>query len=530
MNRPWQVWSVFAACACWRWRPCCGSATACWRPNGRNCWPARADLEENARLALWRIDSQAAALIARENARPWTAYRSLLSPDPPTGKVTTKLSAVPPVPSPLLADDHPAIKLHFELVPDGTLRSPTVPLPAQLARVVPQFLSPEHVARDRERLAELERFAGAEQILAQIGPPMLEVAALPEGSPVPLPPDNVPPPSLSPASQQAANSSLPSQQAANPAALNSAGANSPYVGQANANPAPQQFAGNSAPDRASLPQSPYLQQRSDPNQQAAVQLARGNFEYQARSQALANNALVPQQPVAANPAPADNARVGVMTPLWFGDELLLVRSVERGGDDLVQGCWVDWPRLRDDLLAGVRDLLPSAELLPANPAAGEGPAHRMAALPVELLAGEVPAAITSGLSPIRLSLLATWGSLLLAALAVGLLLCGVLALSERRAAFVSAVTHELRTPLTTFRMYAEMLAENMVPDQASRQRYLQTLRTEADRLTHLVENVLAYARLERGGPGRGSGRCRSAICSTGPDRGWQPARPKPTSS
>ena len=34
-----------------------------------------------------------------------------------------------------------------------------------------------------------------------------------------------------------------------------------------------------------------------------------------------------------------------------------------------------------------------------------------------------------------------------------------LELSERRAAFVSAVTHELRTPLTTFRMYAEMLAE-----------------------------------------------------------------------
>jgi signal transduction histidine kinase len=47
-------------------------------------------------------------------------------------------------------------------------------------------------------------------------------------------------------------------------------------------------------------------------------------------------------------------------------------------------------------------------------------------------------------------------------------------------------------------MYAEMLAENMVPDQESRLRYLNTLRVEADRLTHLVENVLAYARLERG--------------------------------
>jgi signal transduction histidine kinase len=38
----------------------------------------------------------------------------------------------------------------------------------------------------------------------------------------------------------------------------------------------------------------------------------------------------------------------------------------------------------------------------------------------------------------------------------------------------------------------------MVADGAARTSYLSTLRTEADRLMHLVENVLAYARLERG--------------------------------
>jgi signal transduction histidine kinase len=78
------------------------------------------------------------------------------------------------------------------------------------------------------------------------------------------------------------------------------------------------------------------------------------------------------------------------------------------------------------------------------------------------------------------------------------LLHGVMTLSERRAAFVSSVTHELRTPLTTFRMYAEMLARGMVPDAARRQEYFETLQREAERLTLLVENVLAYARLERG--------------------------------
>jgi signal transduction histidine kinase len=47
-----------------------------------------------------------------------------------------------------------------------------------------------------------------------------------------------------------------------------------------------------------------------------------------------------------------------------------------------------------------------------------------------------------------------------------------------------------------------MLSEGMVPDAAQRQQYLQTLRIEADRLAHLVENVLQYARLERGRPGK----------------------------
>jgi signal transduction histidine kinase len=46
----------------------------------------------------------------------------------------------------------------------------------------------------------------------------------------------------------------------------------------------------------------------------------------------------------------------------------------------------------------------------------------------------------------------------------------------------------------------------MVSDEQKRHKYLTTLKVEADRLAHLVENVLAYARLERGKrPGRGQG-------------------------
>jgi signal transduction histidine kinase len=117
---------------------------------------------------------------------------------------------------------------------------------------------------------------------------------------------------------------------------------------------------------------------------------------------------------------------------------------------------------------------------------------------LELIPGDLAVIQDGSLSPMQLALISGWAAFALAAAAVGMLLWGVVSLSERRASFVSAVTHELRTPLTTFRLYSEMLSEGMVPDEASRGRYLQTLRTEADRLMHLVENVLAYARMERG--------------------------------
>jgi signal transduction histidine kinase len=124
----------------------------------------------------------------------------------------------------------------------------------------------------------------------------------------------------------------------------------------------------------------------------------------------------------------------------------------------------------------------------------------LAALPVRLDPGPLASSPDGGVSSIRFSLLIAWGALALAMLAVGGLLLGVLSLSERRAAFVSAVTHELRTPLTTFRLYSEMLADGMVPDEERRRSYLHTLKVEADRLMHLVDNVLSYARLERTRP------------------------------
>jgi signal transduction histidine kinase len=183
--------------------------------------------------------------------------------------------------------------------------------------------------------------------------------------------------------------------------------------------------------------------------------------------------------------------------LWVGDHLLLARRVSRGTTTFVQGSWLDWPRLKAQLLSEVQDLLPKVDLAPANGDGAADPARMLAGLPVRLVVNQPVEA--GAVSPaLQWALTMGWGAVLLAVTAAAFLLAGVMTLSERRAAFVSSVTHELRTPLTTFRMYAEMLAKGMVPDAARRQEYFNTLQREAERLTLLVENVLAYARLERG--------------------------------
>ena len=128
----------------------------------------------------------------------------------------------------------------------------------------------------------------------------------------------------------------------------------------------------------------------------------------------------------------------------------------------------------------------------------EDETRRLAALPVRLLPGATTAPARPADSSLRLPLAAAWGLAFVALAASGALLFGMATLGERRAAFVSAVTHELRTPLTTFRMYSDMLLEGMVSSDEQRRQYLTTLSREAERQSHLVENVLAYSRLERG--------------------------------
>jgi signal transduction histidine kinase len=69
--------------------------------------------------------------------------------------------------------------------------------------------------------------------------------------------------------------------------------------------------------------------------------------------------------------------------------------------------------------------------------------------------------------------------------------------ARQRTTFVANVSHELKTPLTSIRMYAELLRDNRVPNEERRQRFLDTMVQEGERLTRLIDNVLDFGRLEQ---------------------------------
>lgn len=71
-------------------------------------------------------------------------------------------------------------------------------------------------------------------------------------------------------------------------------------------------------------------------------------------------------------------------------------------------------------------------------------------------------------------------------------------LAQLRVDFVSGVSHELRTPLTQIRLFAELLRNGQLRSEQERERSIGIIDEEAQRLTYLVENVLAFSRSEHG--------------------------------
>lgn len=97
--------------------------------------------------------------------------------------------------------------------------------------------------------------------------------------------------------------------------------------------------------------------------------------------------------------------------------------------------------------------------------------------------------------PLLLALLALTAGLALVALAQ---LRREQELARLRADFTSSVSHELRTPLAQILLFGETLSMGRVRSDDERRVAAETIVQETRRLIHMVENVLHFARGERG--------------------------------
>lgn len=71
-------------------------------------------------------------------------------------------------------------------------------------------------------------------------------------------------------------------------------------------------------------------------------------------------------------------------------------------------------------------------------------------------------------------------------------------LEKVRQEFLSNVSHELRTPLTSIIAFVETLEDGAIDDKANNQRFLSVIRKNAERMHHLIDDILELSSIEAG--------------------------------
>jgi signal transduction histidine kinase len=439
------------------------------------------DHENKLRLALWRLDSLIAPVLAKEDSRPYNHYSAVYVPPQmlrTNGSAWSRGTVLEP--SPLLSAELPDwMLLHFQADQESGWRSPQV-LSARLTALLRKGPVPmTNVTAPRAQLlADLAQQQPARNLLAVVQergtrPPLVDSTLVP--------------------------------------------ANNSVLANNSVSQGPQLAAQGQALDSEYGNRS---RRQYETQQQANPKGINEDLSVVARNSS--RNGVDWFSPTDGKVSRGEEVSValGPMVPLWLDskdqpEQLVLARHVHLGKKAICQGIVLDWPRLQTLLLGEVRnDLFPQARLQPVREEIPPHSERTMTTLPVELDPGAGPilardpallhtAAVeesSTGWTPLRVGLALAWAAALVALAAVGLGGWSLLDLSERRIRFVSAVTHELRTPLTTLRLYLDMLAGGLVREPAQQEEYIQTLNVEADRLNRLVSNVLDFSRLENQRP------------------------------
>ncbi len=510
MKKPWQIWTAFLLCLsalvlAMLWLSFKTIEMDQARENDRvETEQARrqAELQERISSALYRMDLKLLPLVSLESSRPHYLYEPFYEVSNPTvipssGRGGNDLQqqtvgggseeGYPKVPSPLLIETPEFVLLHFQLRADKSIASPQNPTGLDRSRaqeMLGKAFAHQPIA---ERLQHAKQFCLYETLIDRC--PGVETA-----------PDFEPP-----KGQQLVQSV---QQSGNYY-------NSPANDKVSGNLASQSYqvglsqGGKGSKvaiqqERSQMRASDEFNRRLETTRNQVASVNQNTMQYQL--QGLGGYGQSYGVESQTDSADIGFVEQGVMQPIWIEDELVLFRRIDGDGEPVFQCCWLDWEEIQNNLRTEVADLLPEVDFEPVKADTDLHVGTALTTLPIQLIVdsqkllstlsiNDTTSVVEKG-SGLKMALLLSWLGIGLAAVASALLLNGVMKLSERRASFVSAVTHELRTPLTTFRMYSEMLAERMVAPE-KQQEYANTLRIQADRLSHLVENVLQFARLER---------------------------------
>lgn len=460
---------------------------------------AKAAMQEHVQLALWRMDGFLGPFIAAQAAQPYFAYRAFY----PADRAYTRMwEPVDPgevlVPSPLIEAHNPFVKLFFQTNADGWLGSPQVPPPELRDRL--EGVSLSHVLQAERRLVELNALLRGHPMPMPTGDAVSDNHHADQlNAAVPLDGQsfNALGKTPSPKAGGAADTLL---EKSNKVMAEFTRNNKAQIGADQAEEGvsePELAARRREAARASTPMaltSPSAQ-TEDPSFKAETPSAMKSSDDTTAARQPSRSSFSSMQ-----------VEVGPFVPIWMGDaanhtrELLYIRRVKVGSDETVQGFWVDWPALRRALRARITDLLPQATLVPMehgaidpSDALNEPAESMLAGAPVALEHGPIEVVQGGPLFAWRV-LGVAWFAVLAAIIAIGLVLEASIRLSEQQGRFVAAVTHELRTPLTTFCLYAQMLDEGLIKDEAKKQQYVRVLKNESERLAAIVENVLAFAR------------------------------------
>jgi signal transduction histidine kinase len=399
------------------------------------------------RLALWRLDSRIAPVLAREDARPYNNYSAVFAPPvvlDPNGQRYPPAIALEP--SPLLGAELPEwMLLHFQTSTESGWGSPQVLSRTYQRKLAQNGITFANVTNPRGQLLdELSSSATCQTLLGRVRSQETQLITIAEleatldnnaqllvsGSKDKEARKDAPAVPLSQAHGQVP-ASQPTQ------ATNGTGSPPPYFhmlpgqqGQQAQNPQrrePDYGFGSRVNTRLQANNEGKLSTYADNAYNVYQNTVNFSYPWQLPPGASAHAARGLQEQVLV--------RMGPMTPFWLpapeGKERLLVvrrvritsrwaeqldalsgwprtglpasRDVLRAAlsrsaklphpKEVCQGIVLDWPRLQKLLADEVRDLFPAARILPTREAPPPHPERTMTALPAELDPGEGPAAL-----------------------------------------------------------------------------------------------------------------------------------------